>query len=499
MSNEKIVVIGKIMDSTPETIDIRYQAASGQRDIRLPRSLITRTEKMTNGRMAVLVETDDSENGELIRNHLGVGEHSPLHQTMEHIMVVDAMEHGEPLPETDDDTPQWEDETTIPTVSVDGGAPQAVPFEDALYSGGRKAGTVDWDFTPVKKPAFVMYDSQDDGAMQGTVARVNEAGGEPAAYHVFNPNLSDDRRPAGAYLGTFSKQYYPMPYREGFGKALELAAENGWSANVMAYNEGKKASLYCDVTSSVTWDDALDANDGFGRRMAERGLFKSGDYRIGFVIHNSLDGSSSFKVQAVAMRLVCSNGMVMGNAADLIRLKHTTGTLKGYDFDGLYEKIQEVIFEAQKELISVDALKSIDVNMNTFEKLMTICQKKGLITKPQVTRDDAGDVTGITRGYMWRLLGQGWTKPLEPWVAVKQEEQGSLFHVYNILTGAITHKPEWTDGKQRLTGRTLGFDTMTDRLKITHSVIMDLAEQADRKGSLDEALEDVPLFSEIVF
>jgi hypothetical protein len=500
MTNNKIVVIGKVLESTQRSIDIRYQAASGQRDIRLPRSLITRTERMANNRTAVLVETDESEDGIMIDMHLGTGDHTPLHQTYEHIMVVAAMEYGEPLPEIDDETPQWEDETTIPTITVDGEDTKSVPFEEAFFSGGRGKNTVDWDFTPVKKPVYIAFESKDDGDMEGLITRINADTGEPASYVVLNPDLANDKRPAGALLGTCSNQYYPMPYREGYGAMLDLAAQNGWDANVMAYNDGKKASLYCDVTSSVSWDAALDYNEGYGKSLRDKGLFNSGDYRIGFVIHNSLDGSSSYKVQAVAMRVQCMNGMVMGDSADLLKLKHTTGTLKGYDFEGLAEKIQEVIFEAQKELIKVDALKGVEVNRNTFEKLMTICEKKGLITKPQVTRDDAGNVTALTRGHMWRLMGQGWTKPSESWVAVGQEDQGSLFHIYNILTGAVTHKPEWTDGKQLLKGRALGFDAMNSRLKDTHKVLIELAAKAaTHAGGLDEVLENTPLFSEIIY
>jgi hypothetical protein len=240
--------------------------------------------------------------------------------------------------------------------------------------------------------------------------------------------------------------------------------------------------LFCDVSSNVNWDDI---------RGNRHGFVNTGDYRIGFVVRNSLDGSSSFKIQAVAMRMTCSNGQVMGKEATLVSLKHTENTLKGYDFGKLAAKIDDVIRYAQEQIVAVENLRDVDVTRETFDKLMTICESKGLITKPTVTRNEQGNVTGLTRGYMWRVLGAGWTKPAEPWVAVEPEDAGTLYHVYNILTGAVTHKPEWTDGKQVLKGKVLQMDAVSDRLSKIHTVITDVAS-----GKID--LENVTPFSELI-
>ena len=213
---------------------------------------------------------------------------------------------------------------------------------------------------------------------------------------------------------------------------------------------------------------------------------------------NSLDGSSAFKVQAVGERLVCTNGQVMGDRATLVNLKHTNGVLGQYDFEGLADKINEVMEMAAKEIIVAETMKDVEVNRNTFEKLMTICERAGLITKPTLKRNDAGEVTSITRGHMWRLMGQGWTQPSEPWVAVNNEDRGSLYHVYNVLTGAITHKPTWTDGKAVLTGSTLNFNTFTDRLQKVHKILGDITTKSVDGVSIEDQLEKVPLFSEVL-
>ena len=121
-----------------------------------------------------------------------------------------------------------------------------------------------------------------------------------------------------------------------------------------------------------------------------------------------------------------------------------------------------------------------------------------MIAKPTVKRNDAGEVTALTRGHMWRLMGQGWTNPSEPWVAVNNKDRGSLYHVYNILTGAVTHKPTWTDGKTVLTGSTLNFSTFTDRLQSVHKVLGDITAKAVNGVDIDTQLDNVPLFSEIL-
>ena len=97
-------------------------------------------------------------------------------------------------------------------------------------------------------------------------------------------------------------------------------------------------------------------------------------------------------------------------------------------------------------------------------------------------------------------MGQGWTQHQAPWVGVQREDKHSLYHVYNILTGAITHKPTWSDGKQTLNGSTLNFATMSDRLRTVHQVLGDITtKQVVQDRSIEDQLEKVPMFSEILF
>ena len=501
---EDIVLIAKVTQSTPNMVEVEYPSVMGVNAVRLPRTMIARFERISGDRVAVLVRTDDSDRGQAVYRNIGV-DYKPLHITDEHMQIVSALEYGEPIPADlaeatfTDDSPMWTAPSAQPLVTVvnqDGTeefhmAEEA--FDSMLFSGGRKKlESINWDFDPVRKPAFVMHEEGEAGS---TVARVNDNAGKPVAYHIFNPTYANNARPAGAYLGTFSSSYYPMPYRKGFGPVLDMAAEKGWPAQVIAWDEGKRAACFVDVTSNVDWEQA---SSKLGQRWQTRGFTGEGDYRVGIAIYNSLDGSSSFKVQAVAERLVCANGMVMGQSANLIKLKHTVGTLGNFDFDKMASKIMDVIEAAAQEIIVAETMRDVKVDRNTFEKLMTICERKGLITKPVIKRDDTGNVSAITRGHMWRLLGQGWTNHQEPWVAVDKEDTGSLYHVYNILTGAITHKPTWTDGETTLKGSTLNFSTLTERLGKVHTVLGDITKKAVNGKSIDDQLADVPMFSAIL-
>ena len=107
---DKIVVIGKIKASTDKTVDIEYEAASGTREVRLPRTLIGRLENLGDSKTAILLNIDDSEDGELIGMHMGSGPHAPLHADEENQRIVEAMEYGEDImnnEERNDETPQW--------------------------------------------------------------------------------------------------------------------------------------------------------------------------------------------------------------------------------------------------------------------------------------------------------------------------------------------------------------------------------------------------------
>ena len=316
-----------------------------------------------------------------------------------------------------------------------------------------------------------------------------------------------------------------MDYEKGFGPILKFAEENGWKASVTGYSEGKVARLDCDVSQAGHTKDATRIRMGslashFDESVSDdiiEGL--EGLYRYGFTVHNSLDGSSAFRITATAMRAKCSNMSVFSSASsNVLSMKHTS-SLEFFDFDSLGEKINDVILACQQELVSMEMLKHIPTSADLLERIMTLSERRGLITKPQIVRNDVGEVTSLNRGYMWKVLGHGMTHPSESWIGVSNKEKGSLYHVYNVLTGALTHKPTYSEpGKKALKGSTLNFGTLDTRLKKTHTMLMEIGGKAIRgyaaeHGAIAEdnleslkdftndmgLLDNVPMFSEVLY
>ena len=122
---------------------------------------------------------------------------------------------------------------------------------------------------------------------------------------------------------------------------------------------------------------------------------------------------------------------------------------------------------------------------------------------------------------MWRLAMDGWTKPQNEWVNVSNDQSNTLYHAYNVLNGAITHRPEWTDGKSTLKGNSIGFETLNRRLSNVHDVMTGVLHQtvsdyradagvdrigvndlSDMKAYVNEEglskLNDIPMASEVL-
>ena len=534
--NGKTTIIGKVVDELGGHIQLAYPSAVGIREVRIPTDAVVRKERVTGGLVALLLKDVDGFNNNL---HF-TGGAAPYHVTEQQIRIVCALENGEELDleDVDDETPQMVVPSNIeqPTVILTGeGGEAPVSGENdvwgqGLFSGNRRANVCNWRFTPEKRPAFVFTSDPDEAKSSGmapTAAAVNKADGTPAAFHIFNPDFADNKRPMGAYLGTFSDRYHMDPYTKAFDPILQKSVENGWKADVTAYNEGKTARLDCDVTQAghtkeITADRMRGIGDMFEDSVTAPMVDSLKDlYRYGFTIHNSLDGTSSFRIQATAMRAKCANMQILdAHSKTILTLRHTKG-MAAYDWEDLAEKVSDTIIAAQQELVNVELLKNVAVTEDLLERIMTLSERKGIITKPRVHRDDAGEITKLTSGHMWRLMGHGWTRPHESWVGVTdEEEKGTLFHVYNIFTGALTHKPVYNDveNKTVMQGNTIGFKTLDKKLLDTHKLLTQIGKEAvfeyyketgtkintdsmaelkDYTRSLD-MLEDVPLFSEVL-
>ena len=97
-------------------------------------------------------------------------------------------------------------------------------------------------------------------------------------------------------------------------------------------------------------------------------------------------------------------------------------------------------------------------------------------------------------GHLWQVSRNGWENGDLDWVKVEKESVGTAFHAYQVLTGGLTHKPEWTgpktrngEGEKTMSGRTLNLKTLDKRLHDVHLLMKDVVEKTVK----DENGEDV--------
>jgi|TARA_E500000305_G_C4018205_1_gene237040 hypothetical protein len=550
--NDRLAVIGTIEETNDKQTKLLYEATSGRRSVWIPNIAIMERVKMSEGQTAILIGDVNLSHGPYNPSKNFAGGKAPLVNDPEHIEVIDALESGvaaqnvrfmmnevnnastsllddfmmgEPTVVSEDDF-----DDSVPVVVIETDTDVGETWDGAITFGGRESVIAhDWRFNPVMKPLFTAY--QVDEGSTPTFAPLSDAKGRPISFGVFNPTYADDHRPEGALLGTVGKDYYPLAYHTVCDPILEMASQNDWKAKVYAYNEGGKMRLDCDVsqaagTKQLTKQRLIEG----GHRwidtdvLGESARSLDGLYRYGFSINNSLDGTRALSVRAVAMRMYCTNMAVMGGSQTLAALKHTQGAMKDRDWDKFATNINDVIVAAQRQLVEMEFMQHIPVDVQLFERLITLCETKGLVSWPSVKDvEKNGQVVGhkVTGGHMWRLALDGWTNPQNDWVNVDSSQQNTLYHAYNVLNGAITHKPEWTDGTQRLKGRVIGLDTLDRRLSTVHDVMTGVMTQTieeyrkdadvkkiglddinDMKSYIDEngliRLNEVPLASEVI-
>jgi|TARA_R100000482_G_scaffold119511_3_gene64159 hypothetical protein len=563
-NENRMVIIGTIEESNDKQTKVQYEAISGSRTVWIPRDALVSKAKTHDGLTAFLVQSAELTHGLYNPVDQFDGIKAPVITEPEHIELAGALEDGvasanikflvkeqksnntpdlfslsnndeknEPTNQEIDDF----DDSVMPTStegSIDVGTMMTggndAVWGGALTNGGRDDLVAhDWRFTPTMKPLFTAH--QESENMAPTFAPLADKKGEPIAFGVFNPTYASEARPEGALLATVGKDYFPLAYPIAYDPVLDLAAQNGWKAQVHAYNEGGKARLDCDV-SQATQSKKLAAQrlkDGGHSWLSTNLMDKTarsldGLYRYGFSINNSLDGTRALSVQAVAMRTYCTNLAVMGSSQTIASIRHKKGAMKDQNWDLFASKINDVIVDAQRQLVEMEFMQHIPVDTQLFERLITLCETKGLIGWPNKKPDIKNNkVVGekLTGGHMWRLAMDGWTKPQNEWVNVSDEQSGTLYHAYNVLNGAITHKPTWTDGKQTLKGRTVGFETLNRRLSTVHDVMTGVLHQTvsdyradagvDRIGITDlsdmkayvneeglSKLNDIPMASEVL-
>lgn len=368
----------------------------------------------------------------------------------------------------DDESPSWD------THTIAGGAVQAAEGEGFAFltKGGRTKTVCDWDFKPYVLPAVVSVDQhpEDSGVESGLYTVTDAYNGDNNLFIIMNPKVRSKTQPVGAILGAVSKRYACASYPEVFAPLAMHCNENGWDFKITAYDHGKKARMDINVV----------ANE-------KNTLTNVGDlYRYGVAIHNSLDGSGSFKINGVAERLVCTNGMVATKTKSLMTLRHTKNGIGKIDFPKLSNAIASMIKDVEMELELVEGMTSFPLDNDLFGKLLVAARERKILSLPQATpminkqTENVVDYS-ITRGYGFRAALMGWSRPEADFVKVEGDAIGTAYHAYNVLTGVLTHKPTWSGantlsgkGNAVLTGSTLAIGALDTRLQAVHKLMSDV-------------------------
>ena len=87
------------------------------------------------------------------------------------------------------------------------------------------------------------------------------------------------------------------------------------------------------------------------------------------IIKNSYDGSLQVHILSGAFRLVCSNGMIIGNVIEKYNYKHNIGNI---NLDNLDESIENTIIHARKVGEEFPALKDVVIKQKHIVELIKL-------------------------------------------------------------------------------------------------------------------------------
>ena len=357
-------------------------------------------------------------------------------------------------------------------------------WDGALLAGGRVKKTAPWDFTPSFLPNHVNID--------GKSIRVNKKDGSANSWSIFNPLLADEKRPAGALLGSVSDRYFTLGHPTWVGPIVKYGEMSGIKTSVTSWNEGAKCRVDLDVTQ------ASQLRQQAAERMKEKGMSfldtdslseasqnLEGLYKFGFVINNSLDGRGSFGSYGTAMRVYCQNLAVAGGIKSALKMRHTKGVMADVDWDEFGLNLVNATAELNEWLVNTELMSWIPIDIQMMDRILFAMEEHGLMTPPRVVKNkDTGLITQVNRSHMDLAVTQGWKQPTLSYVSVQGEQKNTLYHLLQCVTGAITHKPTVHDDKRELKGSVLGFDTMDNRLKKVNQLFTNYATTALKNAAI---------------
>lgn len=154
-------------------------------------------------------------------------------------------------------------------------------------------------------------------------------------------------------------------------------------------------------------------------RLSHSDLLKAGphkDIKLQLIISNSFDGTSAFKMSLGFFRLVCSNGMMVGETYESFRHRHTGNIMQEVE-----DSVDRIVAQTDRLLTDLDKLKS---TVLTSSQILEFYREAGKIKSeeidsvlfsPRREEDRANDLftilnvaqEGIIRGNTQAILPTG--------------------------------------------------------------------------------------------
>ena len=370
---------------------------------------------------------------------------------------------------------------------------------------------------------------EEEGAIGASHQPMHDSEGNDRVRIIVNPTLAgkDGHAAYGAVLNRAAgPNFQHIDHPDVFIPCIEATEDiEGVNWDAYSFNNGARAGLTIDLTAMA--DTARkDAAEGLGGYLnldanAQTAFLEeeNGGHRCGVTIINSHDGKSALSGYLTVMRTYCKNLAMRGANQQMFKVRHMTGSMKGFDVDELASGLRLAFMEAQQHLLHMAILRHLPIEMNTFDKLLTAFDRQGLITPPKVTVDidhlktDAdgneikltkaqqATVMKITRGHAWKAVTKGWIDPDLDFVKVEEESVNTMFHAAQCVSGYLTHKPIFADGKSVLTGNHEGVETFMKKSAKSTNFFEEISSSAvktylDHTGQETLGLEDMADFAQ---
>ena len=374
----------------------------------------------------------------------------------------------------------------------------------AMVQGKRHKDFGAWNF---KAQALSVDVRVTDGDGNITHEPMLDSEGNDRVRVIVNPTLAGkDGHPSyGAVMNRAAgPNYQHIDHPDIFIPCIEAVEDiDGVQWDAYSFNNGARAGLTIDISAMATTarKEAGEQLDGFLNLDANaQSSFleeENGGHRCGVTIVNSHDGKQALSAFVTVMRAYCQNLAVRGANQTLVRVQHSSGSIAAFDVDVLAAGMRTSFLEAQQHLLAMAVLRNIPVEMNGFDKMLTAFDRLGLISPPSVTVDvddlnklkgadgkvvinknDMKTLLKVSRGHAYNAVNKGWMNPDLDYVKCEEESVGTMFHVAQCVSGYLTHKPIFSDGKRVLTGHSEGLELFMKKSSKATAALEEVAHSA---------------------